>query len=151
MSSVLIAATVLTGLAAGVFALYSHTVMPGLAKVDDRTFVAAFQATDRAIVNPWFMTTFFGALLLIGAAGIVAPTVPVWVAFALYLAVVAVTVAVHLPLNDALKAAGDPAGIDVAAARAAFREPRWRRWNHFRTAASLIAFVLLTVDLTTKT
>lgn len=150
MPSVLIAATVLTGLAAGVFALFSHTIMPGLRKADDRTFVAAFQAVDRAILNPWFMITFFGSLLVIAAAGIVHPTALVWVAFALYLGVVGVTVTVHLPRNDALKAAGDPATIDVAKTRAAFDERRWLRWNHLRTAASLAAFILLTVDLTDK-
>jgi hypothetical protein len=51
----LMAATVSTGLVAGVFALYAHTIMPGLAKTDDRTFVGAFQSIDRAIINPWFI------------------------------------------------------------------------------------------------
>ena len=43
--------------------------MPGLKTTDDRTFVAAFQAIDRAIINPWFMLTgFLGALVFTGAA-----------------------------------------------------------------------------------
>jgi uncharacterized membrane protein len=41
---------------AGVFWLYDHTIMPGLGKTDDRTFVGAFQAFDRAIINPWFLS-----------------------------------------------------------------------------------------------
>src|SRR2546423_14924958 len=69
-SLVVIAATVLTGLATGVIALYAHTIMPGLKKTDDRTFVNAYQNIDRAIINPWFMTTFFGALILIGIAAL---------------------------------------------------------------------------------
>ena len=36
---------------------------------DDRTFVTAFQAIDRAIINPLFMLTFFGALVASGIAG----------------------------------------------------------------------------------
>ncbi|BCJ41866.1 membrane protein [Actinoplanes ianthinogenes] len=148
MPAVLIAATVLTGLATGVFALYSHTLMPAFRQTDDRTFVAAFQAVDRAIINPWFMITFLGAPVAIAAAGFLRPGVLIWSAFALYLAVVVITVAVHLPLNDALKAAGDPAVIDVAAVRVAFRERRWLLWNHVRLAASGTAFVLLTVALT---
>jgi uncharacterized membrane protein len=48
----LLAATITMGLAAGTFALYAHTVMPGLKKSDDHTFVAAFQSLDRAIINP---------------------------------------------------------------------------------------------------
>ncbi|MER6582424.1 hypothetical protein ABT267_42565, partial [Nonomuraea sp. NPDC001023] len=65
---VLIAATMATGLAAGVFGLYSHTIMRGLGATDDRTFVGAFQAVDRAILNPWFMLSFVGALAFTGLA-----------------------------------------------------------------------------------
>src|SRR5690349_23647658 len=64
----LVAAVVTTGLSTGALALYAHTIMPGLRRSDDRTFVGAFQAIDRAIINPWFMACFFGALLLSGAA-----------------------------------------------------------------------------------
>lgn len=58
-----IVATMTMGLMAGYFALYAHTIMPGLRPTDDRTFVGAFQALDRAIINPWFMVSgFLGAL-----------------------------------------------------------------------------------------
>jgi uncharacterized membrane protein len=49
------------------FALYADTIMPGLRKTDDRTFVAAFQHIDRAIINPWFMITAFGGALVLTA------------------------------------------------------------------------------------
>ena len=45
---VLVAAALTAGLAAGVFALYAHAIMPGLRRTDDRTFVGAFQSIDRA-------------------------------------------------------------------------------------------------------
>ena len=45
----LMAATITTGLMAGVYAIYSNAFMPGLATTDDKTFVGAFQAVDRAI------------------------------------------------------------------------------------------------------
>ena len=51
----LMGATLTMGLITGAFALYAHTVMPGLKTTDNRTFVGAFQALDRAIINPWFM------------------------------------------------------------------------------------------------
>ena len=41
-TSTLMGATLTMGLVAGAFALYAHTIMPGLRKTDDRTFVAAF-------------------------------------------------------------------------------------------------------------
>ena len=67
----LLGATLTMGLATGAFALYAHTVMPGLKHTDDRTFVTAFGAMDRAIINPWFMiSAFLGALLLTIAAAL---------------------------------------------------------------------------------
>ena len=146
--AVLVLATITTGLAAGVFLLYQHTVMPGLRGVEDRTFVAAFQALDRAIINPWFMlTAFLGALVSTAAAAVLhlGEDAFGWivVALVLYLVTVVVTIAVNVPRNDALKAAGDPERIDVAAARAAFDEARWARWNLLRVVLNLAAFVLL--------
>src|SRR5690348_10132405 len=65
----LVAATITMGLITGAFALYAHTIMPGLKATDDRTFVTAFQSLDRAIINPWFMVGgFVGALVFTGAA-----------------------------------------------------------------------------------
>jgi uncharacterized membrane protein len=144
----LLVATILTGLTAGVFSLYAHTIMRGLGQLDDRTFVGAFQAIDRAIINPLFMLTFFGGLVasVVAAAasfrgqdGSIRP----WILAAaiLYVAVVIITLAVNVPLNDALKAAGDPDQIpDLAAARADFHEARWVAWNVVRTIATIVAF-----------
>lgn len=144
----LVAATVSMGLAAGTFDLYAHTIMPGLTKTDDQTFVGAFQSIDRAIINPWFIgTTFLGALSLTAAAGIANWKQPTFgwivVAFAAYVVVVAITISVNVPLNNALKAAGNPATIDVTAARATFREARWVGWNLVRAVASTAGFVSL--------
>lgn len=144
----LIAATITMGLMAGVFGLYSHTIMPGLRRTDDRTFVGAFQATDRAILNPWFMASFFGALVLTGLAaalhlGADQRSVLPWVAaaFVLYLIAVVITFAVNVPLNDGLKAAGNPDHLrDLSGVRARFGEARWAAWNLVRTLVSTVAF-----------
>jgi uncharacterized membrane protein len=146
---VLVLATMSVGLMAGVFGLYAHTVMPGLRRTDDRTFVAAFQAMDRAIINPWFMIGgFLGGLVLPAAATIlsvgVGPVLP-WTiaALGLYLVAFVITFAVNLPLNNGIKAAGDPDRADVAAVRQRFNEPRWVRWNLVRTVVSTVAFACL--------
>ena len=141
----LIAATMTTGLMAGVFGLYAHALMPGLHKTDDRTFVGAFQAMDRAIINPLFMLWFFGALVFAGASAALLGgerSVLPWIvaALVLYLAVVVITMAVHVPLNDALKAAGDPDRIaDLAGVRERFDEARWVAWNVVRAVLSTVA------------
>jgi uncharacterized membrane protein len=150
----LLAATLTTGLVAGVFDLYAHTIMRGLGGTDDRTFVGAFQAIDRAIVNPLFMLTFLGALVFTGAAGLLQlragrPVLPfVAAAFALYLVTFAITMVVNVPLNDAIKAAGDPDRIaDLAAVRAGFHEARWQAWNVVRAVLSTAAFGCLAWSL----
>jgi uncharacterized membrane protein len=145
----LLGATLTMGLAAGVFALYAHTIMPGLKKTDDRTFVTAFQSIDRAIINPWFMAgAFVGALLFTLAAALSNlgrdPLPWIVAALVLYLIAVVITAAVNVPLNDALKAAGDPERIaDLAGVRARFDETRWAAWNVVRALTATSAFALL--------
>jgi len=145
----LLGATLTMGLATGAFALYAHTVMPGLKHTDDRTFVTAFGAMDRAIINPWFMiSAFLGALLLTIAAALTNlgryPLPWIAVALGLYVVAVVITLAVNVPLNDALKAAGDPERFaDLAAVRERFHEARWAAWNLVRTALSAGAFTSL--------
>jgi uncharacterized membrane protein len=145
----LLAATMSMGLVAGVFGLFAHTIMPGLGRTDDRTFVGAFQSIDRAIINPWFMVGgFLGALVftLVAAIAQLGQDGLPWVAAALvlYLLVFVVTIAVNVPLNDGIKAAGAPDHIaDLAAVRARFNEARWTTWNLVRVVASTTAFGLL--------
>jgi uncharacterized membrane protein len=153
--TVLVAAAMTSGLMAGVFILYAHTIMPGLGRTDDRTFVGAFQSIDRAIMNPLFMSCFFGALILTGLAGGLLlgaderGALP-WVAvsFVLYLAVVVLTLAVNVPLNNAIKAAGDPDRItDLAQVRRDFNEAQWTSSNLVRAVLNAAAFVLLLIAL----
>src|SRR5215207_5228420 len=63
------------------------------------------------------------------------------VALVLYLVAFVITIAVNVPLNDALKAAGDPNRMrDLAGVRERFDEARWAAWNLVRVVASLGAF-----------
>ena len=149
----LIASTVTMGLMAGVFSLFAHTLMPGLGHTDDRTFVGAFQSIDRAIINPWFMAGgFIGALVFTALAAALhlredGRSVLPWVAAALllYLVAVLITIGVNVPLNDAIKAAGNPDRIaDLGEVRARFDEAKWASWNIVRTVMSLAAFGCLT-------
>jgi uncharacterized membrane protein len=147
----LIAAALTMGFMTGVFLLYANTIMPGLARTDDRTFVGAFQSIDRAIINPLFMTGFFGALLFTGLAAALhlradGRSVLPWVlaAFILYLAVFVITIVINVPLNDGIKAAGEPDRIaDLAAVRGRFNEAKWVRWNMVRAVATPAALACL--------
>lgn len=151
-TGVLLTAIMTTGLMAGVFASWSNAIMPGLSEVDDRTFVATFRALDEAINNPLFLGGFTVALLLIGLSAALhrrAEQRPAlwWVGAALvfYLATFVITFGVHEPLNEQLRAAGEPVSdADFAAARALLDEATWTAWNTVRAVALTIAFGCLT-------
>lgn len=144
--SLLVVAAVVAGLQAGTYFTWATGVMPGLARVDDRTFVSALQQINVAIVNPLFVATFVGAPILAGAAvALGGPEARPWAiaATALAIGTVVITAAGNIPLNDALAAAGAVDSIgDLAAVRADF-EPRWVLLNAARCLTSAGALTCL--------
>jgi uncharacterized membrane protein len=63
----------------------------------------------------------------------------------LYVVAFVITIGVNVPLNDAIKAAGDPDRIaDLAGVRARFNETKWTSWHLVRTVTTLGAFGCLT-------
>ncbi|MFI1191022.1 DUF1772 domain-containing protein [Streptomyces californicus] len=153
-TGVLIAATLSTGLMAGLFAAFAYAVMPGLARSSDHVFVEVMRNINKVILNPVFMIPFLGAIPLLGLAVVLAwrghgrPALP-WLIAALVLYVVAflVTSAVNVPLNDQLARAGDVGGdAQWAAVRVDF-ERAWVRWNVVRAVLHTAAFGCLTVAL----
>lgn len=147
---VLVAATVTCGLTAGLFYAYACSVMPALARVEDRTFIEVMQRVNVAILNGWFVLGFVGALLTTAAA--VALHLPsdghdvlpaTIAALVLYVAMIGVTRSVNIPLNDELAAAGTPQRIaDPAGVRGRF-EARWVRFNVVRALLSTAALGFL--------
>ncbi|VVJ19118.1 integral-membrane protein [Amycolatopsis camponoti] len=144
---VLVAALVAAGLLAGLFYAYACSVMPGLARGDDKTFVEAMRGINVAIVNPVFMLTFLGAPLLAGVAIFLNPGPRPWViaGFACLVAVLVITGALNIPLNNALESGGD----DFAVVRAHF-EAAWVRWNVLRAVASTAGFGCLVAAVLTR-
>jgi uncharacterized membrane protein len=143
----LFAATLTAGLMAGFFYAWACSVMPGLKATDDRTFVHTMQRINVATLNAWFGLVFGGTVVLTVLAllfnlgpesrsalpGIVAGLV-------LYVATLAITFVLNVPLNNALDMAGDPDRIgDLGAVRGAFEAP-WVRWNLLRTVTNTAAF-----------
>ena len=144
--TVLLLATLTTGLIAGLFAAFSYAVMPALGRADTRTLVITMQRVNQSILNPLFLFLFFGALVFTVIAGILVwnssdrAALP-WIAAGLvfYVATLAITVAGHVPLNLMLDQAGDPDQIaDLAALRERF-EASWVRLNHVRSVTSTLA------------
>ena len=152
---VLVLATVTVGLTAGVMFCYRIAVMPGLHQLDDRDFVRAYQRIDQQIVHPLFVgVSFFGGgVLLIAATALQDATTSGFVLLAVatvvyVVAVLVLTMAWHVPRNEALaRCAVDTATDDeVARARARFEVP-WNRLHLVRTVASIASLTLLAVAL----
>jgi len=135
---------------AGFFWAWDVQIMPGFARLDDRTFVAAMQILIVVTENPAFFLVSVGAFGFTAAAALVQRRrgqrlAARWitVAFALYVVALLVTMAVHMPINYALVDEGDPSRItDLAAARDGF-EVLWRVANVARTVTCVLALVCL--------
>jgi uncharacterized membrane protein len=151
---VLVAAVIAMGLVAGLYFFSAIAVMPALTAADDRTLVDAMQQMIDKIENPAFFAAFLGAPALATVALIQARSsgqrkIAGWIVagLALYTLMVVITFAVHIPLNDDLKAAGDPARIDnLAEVRDDF-VTTWVAWDIVRTLATTAAFAALTWTL----
>jgi uncharacterized membrane protein len=141
---VLGAAVIAMGLLAGLIYDWSIAVMPALTAADDRTLVDAMQQT---VDNPAFPLTFLGAgalatVALFQARRTGSPKTAGWIVagLVLYAVAVVVTFAIHVPLNEDIKQAGDPARIEnLSAVRDDFVTP-WVAWNIVRALASTAAF-----------
>jgi uncharacterized membrane protein len=148
---VLGAAVIAMGLLAGLYFFSAIAVMPALTAADDRTLVDAMQQMIDKIENPAFFLVLLGAPTLAAVALYQArrsgsPKTTGWIVagLALYTVMVVITFAVHIPLNDDLKAEGDPARIEnLAAVRDDFVTP-WVAWDIVRTLTTTAAFACLT-------
>lgn len=157
MNDALFALTLVTalgaGLVAGAFFAFSTFVMGALARLPAPNGIAAMQSVNIVVINPWFMTVFFGTGLVSVALAVAAaiewnePAVFYQLAAsALYvIGTVGFTIAFNVPLNDAL-AAVEPDSDEGARLWTRYLRT-WTAWNHVRTVAALAAAALLTVAM----
>jgi uncharacterized membrane protein len=154
--ALLMAATFLCSLVAGFLFAFAVVIMPGITSLDDSGFIRAFQVIDRVIQKnqPLFMFVWVGSALSLTAAAVIgfwalggADRLILTVTALVYLLGVQLpTVAINIPLNNALQKV-DPSTMSEATrkrARADF-EPRWNRWNAVRTAGAILTSILLLI------
>jgi uncharacterized membrane protein len=154
-SIVAVVSLVLTAAVSGVFFAYSNSVVPGLDKVRPEQAITAMNSVNRTILNPLFLTTFTGPPIAAVLAGVLLLVAGSTTAGLLYLAAavvylagcVAPTAAVNVPLNNGLDTGTIPTDPDEVARTWQEYSSRWLRWNHARTAASLVAVALSGVAL----
>jgi uncharacterized membrane protein len=145
-------AAVGTGLMAGFFLAFSACVMKALARLAPMQGIAAMQSINVSVLNPVFLTTFFGTALVCAVLTIL--SVLDWhrpgsslqfTGGLLYLfGSILVTILCNVPRNERL-ARVDPASVEGARLWTVY-VTEWTAWNHVRTLASLAsaaAFVLV--------
>ncbi|WP_042284822.1 anthrone oxygenase family protein [Nocardiopsis alba] len=146
----LIAAVLCNGLLAGTFFAFACSVVPGLRRVDDATYVTTFRAIDRAVLNGLFMSVFLGAPVLAIIVAVLRPegTSPPWLVAGAVCSVATfvITAAVNVPLNRDLEAARSDTAADLAEARLGF-ERRWNTAHLVRTLTSVGAAVSLAIAI----
>lgn len=148
---ILLLATIILALMAGLFFAYSCSVVPGLGRLPDRDYLSAMQSINRAILNPVFLLCFMGTLLLLPGSA--------WMSFrssgahsrfwllllasaAYGVGVFGVTMAGNVLLNNMLDKL-DITGClpeQLHTQRAAF-EARWNSLNHIRTGFAILALI----------
>ncbi|MEM6725223.1 MAG: DUF1772 domain-containing protein [Bacteroidota bacterium] len=139
----------LVGLSAGFFYAWQVTVIPGTRKVVDLVYLESMQSINRAILNPAFFLSFFGAPIVLGIStwqhhGTGQSFWFLLAATLVYLfGTFAVTAFGNVPLNDALDV------LDLAELTTAdqekFRnhyESKWNRLHVIRTVFSVLSFGL---------
>ena len=156
---VLVVATLLSSLTAGLVFAFAVVVMPGIRSLPDRDYLRAFQVMDRVIQenDPLFMLVWVGSALAVVAAAALAlgslAGTDLWLvlgAAATYLLGVQLpTIAINVPLNNRLQAL-DLDALDATALRAARDafEARWTRWNSIRTVLAVLTALMLLIVLT---
>lgn len=157
ISMIILLSTIISlALMAGLFYSFSISVMPGLGRTSDRTFMEAMQAINRAIINPYFMIAFIGSIILVIMSSILKFRQGVDLQFYLiatasfiFLAgTIGVTFFGNVPLNNVLDSIklNDLTVDDLKLARNAF-ENRWNSLNLVRTSSSIVALVLYLVAI----
>lgn len=141
------------GLMAGLFFVFSVAVMKAFARLPSAEGIAAMQSINAAIINPIFLTVFFGtaaACTLVIIASLLSwresGVVYLILGSLLYLVgSFLVTVVFNVPKNNAL-ASVSPADPGSAILWTSYLD-KWTAWNHVRTVAALAAMALLIMGL----
>ena len=135
-----------SGLMAGLFFVFSVTIMAALAKLTPANGIAAMQSIDVVILSGNFLSIFMGTALL--SVALIAAWFLGWVpAGGIYALAGSIAYLVgmvfNVPMNDTL-AAMKPESADAAAYWQEYLST-WTMWNHVRTIAgigSLALFIL---------
>jgi uncharacterized membrane protein len=148
----LLAALLGSALMAGLFFIFSNTVMKALSQIPPPEGVRAMQSINRVILNPVFLGSFIGTAILSLFIGVLAGLgvgvfASHWFLSAACLYVFGTffyTVVRNVPLNEQL----EQVNPEKAAEFWQFYLKTWTRYNHYRAIAAILAVTLYGIGLT---
>lgn len=142
-----------SALVGGIFFAFSSFIMKALARLSAAEGVAAMQSINIVVINPAFLSVFFGtAVLSVGAAvfalsdpGRLSSIFLLSGAACYFVGTFLVTILGNVPLNDQLAAISttDPDAADIWARYL----DQWTKWNSARTVAAIVASLFFTANL----
>ena len=143
LSSAIIA-MILSSMLAGIYFIFSNTIMPSLKKTTEG--IETMQHINQVIQNPLFFIVFFGSAVS-SVAVLVTSTMTSNENFqpTLFLASICLiltflsTIMINVPLNNML---GTVKQGDSHARAWAYYQRKWVRWNHLRTLLCTLSSVL---------
>ena len=153
----LIVSALSCGLVTGFILTYAIVVMPGLAKLPDRNFLRAFQATDEIIQNkqPLFMLIWVGSIISVITTiftsivyvGVPDASLTLLVCFIYLVGAQGVTIIIHIPLNNHVqKLHVDKLDYQAANQERSVFEGKWNKFNYIRSSIGFLvclAFLLI--------
>lgn len=137
----------------GFFYAWVCSTMWGLDAADPRVSIAAMQAMNASVRNAVFAPAFFGTpFVMLATAAVVRGRAGVLFAAGGVIYLIGgliLTMAVNVPMNEALALIEVPGDIDAARAVWEAFSPRWQVFNIARTLVSGVALVLAGAGLWT--
>lgn len=148
---VYIFAVVSTGMMAGIYFIFSNTVMPALAGMAKAPAAEAMQLINRLILNPLFFVLFIGSALagvtivaftLVGS-GNLGGYIGLCAALLMVTTFIS-TIVFNVPLNNKL----EEVELNMVEENEIWRLylDSWVKWNHFRAWLSVISAILYSVE-----
>jgi uncharacterized membrane protein len=150
LAPVTLSTAVAAAVMGGVFFAFSTFVLGGLGRATPAQGMAAMQGINRAAPTPLFMIGLFGtalASIVLGVASLsrLDTAAGGWrlAGAVAYMVPIVLTIAYHVPRNDALAAVSAEAPEAARLWATYLRE--WTSWNHLRTLGAIAAAVAFTV------
>ena len=153
---IIIVATLSTGLMAGIFFTWTNAVKPGIGTLDDMTYMKAFQAMNRLILNRLFYIVFILPVLTISISTYMSFGSTKLYVFELFLlstllymlGVFLITILGNIPLNELLENTDlEKISLTELSDLRGKIENKWNNFNLIRTVSSFISFLLLVICL----